>query len=70
MYGERLNQVDVRIAKTVRIGRTRIQGLFDLYNVFNASPVTALNTRYGPSWQQPLLILQGRLLKFGVQANF
>jgi len=46
------------------------QGMVDLYNLFNASPVLALNTRYGTSWQQPLAILMGRFVKFGVQVDF
>jgi hypothetical protein len=70
IYGDRLNQIDFRLTKTVRVGRGRVQGQFDLYNLFNASPVTSLNTRYGPSWQQPLVILQGRLIKFGLQVDF
>jgi hypothetical protein len=69
-YGDRLNQVDIRTTKTFSFGRTKVQGQFDLYNFFNASPVLALNTRYGPSWLQPIGILFGRLAKFGVQVDF
>jgi hypothetical protein len=71
MYADRLNQVDFRASKSFRVrqGR-RIQANIDLYNLFNVSPVLALNTTYGTSWQQPLQILQGRLLKFGVQLDF
>jgi hypothetical protein len=47
-----------------------VQGNVDLYNLFNASPILALNTTYGAAWQRPLQILQGRLLKFGVQVDF
>src|SRR5262249_43809957 len=69
-YGERLNQVDFRLAKTFKVGRARIQGTADLYNVFNASSVLSLNTRYGPSWLNPLTVLQGRFVKFGAQLEF
>ena len=65
-----MNQVDIRVTKTVKVGRARVEGKFDLYNLFNASPVLALNTRYGPSWLTPTAVLQGRLIKFGVQLNF
>ena len=34
----------------VKLGRTRIQGMLDIYNVFNANTVLVTNTRYGPSW--------------------
>jgi len=70
MFGERLNQVDFRVAKTVKMSRARIKAMVDLYNLFNASPVLALNTRYGPAWQQPLLVLSGRFVKLGVHVDF
>jgi len=71
MYGDRLDQLDVRATKTIKVGpRLRIQGMVDLYNVLNASPVIAQNNTYGPAWQTPTLILQPRLLKFSVQLNF
>jgi hypothetical protein len=70
MYGERLNQVDFRVSKIFSGGGRRLQANVDLYNLFNASPVLALNTTFGTAWQRPLQILQGRLLKFGVQLDF
>jgi hypothetical protein len=70
MYGERLNQMDFRISKIFSGGGRRLQANVDLYNLFNASPVLALNTTFGTAWQRPLQILQGRLLKFGMQLDF
>jgi outer membrane receptor protein involved in Fe transport len=70
LYGDRLNQVDLRVTKMVRVNRTRVRGMFDLYNLLNASPVLALNQRYGPAWQQPYITLPGRFMKFGVQMDF
>jgi len=71
MYGDRLSQIDFRVSKLVSIGTgRRLQANVDLYNLFNASPVLALNTTFGNAWQRPLQILQGRLLKFGVQLDF
>ena len=70
-YGDRLNQVDFRVSKIFRFGaKGRVQGNFDLYNMFNANPVLALNNTYGAAWQRPLQILQGRLLKFSAQLDF
>jgi hypothetical protein len=48
----------------------RAQALVDLYNLFNTNPVLALNNTFGPQWQRPTQILQGRLLKFGFQLDF
>jgi hypothetical protein len=71
MYGDRLNQLDLRFAKGFAIGQgRRIQGLVDIYNTLNASPVLNLNNSFGPAWQRPTQILHGRLLKLGVQLDF
>lgn len=71
MYAGRLNQVDFRLSKNIALGGgARVQANVDLYNMFNSSPTLALNTTYGSAWQRPLQILQGRLLKFGVQVDF
>jgi len=70
MYDTRLNQVDFRLSRIFSVGRARIQGNFDIYNVANASPVLRLNTRYGPAWTQPTYILPGRLFKFSTQVDF
>lgn len=69
-FENRLNQVDIRLAKLFTLGRGRIQGMFDIYNLFNASTVLSQNTRFGPSWRLPANILGARLFKFGVQIDF
>ena len=51
-------------------GSRRVQALVDVYNLFNANPVLALNNTFGPQWQRPTQILQGRLLKLGFQIDF
>jgi len=66
----RINQLDLRLTKIIRIRALRIQGMLDLYNVLNASPVLAALTTYGPRWSEPTQILDARLLKFGVQVEF
>jgi hypothetical protein len=70
LYENRLYQLDLRLTKTVKVGFTRLKGMFDVYNAFNASSILAINTRYGPAWKTPLQILAGRLAKFGVQVDF
>ena len=44
MFGERLNQLDLRFAKLLRFGQTRTSLNLDLYNVFNVSTVLAENS--------------------------
>jgi hypothetical protein len=66
----RIRQLDLRFAKIFRFGRYRVQGNFDAYNALNASPILAINTRYGASWRQPTEILAARTFKVGATLNF
>ena len=70
MFDERLNETDLRFTKIVRFGKSRVQGMLDLYNVFNARTPQAVNTTYGAAWLRPTLLLGGRLLKFGAQVDW
>jgi hypothetical protein len=47
-----------------------VEPQLDLYNALNANPVLAYNSTYGSAWQNPALILKGRLIKFGLQVKF
>jgi hypothetical protein len=46
-YDERHHQVDVRIGKLVRIGRTRAMVTLEVFNLLNANPVLARNNTLG-----------------------
>ncbi len=70
LYGDRFTQLDVRVGKNFKIGRTRISGSADLYNLFNSSAVLSQNNTFGTAWRTPTQILQGRLLKLGAQVDF
>jgi hypothetical protein len=69
MYGERMNQLDLRIAKILRVGRTRTSANVDLYNALNSNAVLTQNNNFG-AWQQPTSILLARFVKLGVQFDF
>jgi hypothetical protein len=71
MYGDRINQVDLRFSKTVMVGGARkLRLMADVYNAMNASPVISVNTTYGPNWLRPTQVLVGRFLKVGAQLDF
>ena len=52
MFGERLNQLDVRIAKILRFGRQRVSMNLDIFSALNGNAVTAESTAYG-NWRTP-----------------
>jgi hypothetical protein len=68
-YGDRMNQVDLRMGKLFRVGKTRTQVNFDLYNLFNANPVVTLSNDFA-IWQRPTAILDARLFKISGQFDF
>jgi hypothetical protein len=59
-YEDRINQVDFRLSRPFVVARARIRPSLDIYNLFNASPILDLNSRYGPTWLQPTVVLPGR----------
>jgi hypothetical protein len=67
---DRFTQLDIRLARIFRIGPTRVQGMFDVYNALNANPVLGLNTRYGGAWLNAQQVLAARMFKVGAQFNF
>jgi hypothetical protein len=69
------NELDVRVGRTFRFGRTRAQAFIDLFNVLNAGTALSVNETYSSNpatnvWMTPLTIMSGRFARFGVQVNF
>ncbi len=71
MYGDRINQFDMRIAKALKLGRSRTQIALDIYNAFNSSAVLTYNSTFVPggTWLQPLTILTPRFLKITAEID-
>ena len=69
-FEDRITQLDVRLTRAFTFGRTRVVGIFDVFNALNASPILSDNTRYGTSWLQPTEILAARIVKLGAQLSF
>jgi hypothetical protein len=69
MYGDRINQFDVRVAKTVKWGRSQTLIAADVYNVLNSSAVLTYNNTFVPGgpWLQPLTILTARFFKITIE---
>ena len=74
LYGERMNDVDLRFGKIFHFrGHSRISANVDLYNAFNRSTVIVENSAYAPTtttWRQPQSIISPRLVKLSAQIDF
>ena len=72
MYGDRLTQLDFRVAKILRFNRTRTTVGVDLYNVTNSSAILTYNNVFVPGgqWKQPLTVLTGRFARISAEFTF
>ena len=75
-YGDRINQLDVSISKTIRHGRASFQPKIDFFNLLNVSPVidvrnSATGMLFGTaSYMQPSSVLVGRVFQLGAIVKF
>jgi hypothetical protein len=70
VFEDRLSQLDVRLTKKLQFGRVRVQGMFDVYNIFNAATVLTTNGRFGSTFLRPTVVMGGRTFKVGGELNF
>jgi hypothetical protein len=77
LYGDRVNELDFKIAKIVRFGGTRLNAGLEIYNALNANAVltyaqtfsTAVQSGPG-AWLQPTQVMTPRFFKFTAQFDF
>lgn len=69
---DRVNQLDFRAAKVLRIAGKRTQITFDMYNALNSNVVQTYNSNYNPAgaWRIPTAILPARVAKISAQLDF
>jgi hypothetical protein len=72
LWGERRNNMDLRIAKILRYGGMRAQVGVDIFNLLNADTITNYNYGFVPggSWLIPTTIVPARYARIGVQVDF
>jgi hypothetical protein len=65
-----VNLLDLRFAKTFRMGSARFEPTVDVYNVFNNNAVTNAVQTIGTSLGRPSSIVMGRLARVGGRITF
>ena len=70
LYGDRVTQLDFRVAKILRFGRTRTNIGIDFYNVMNSSTTLTYNNTYGATWLRPQTFMPARFAKVTGQLSF
>ncbi|MBI4519292.1 MAG: hypothetical protein HY701_00525, partial [Gemmatimonadetes bacterium] len=69
MYGDRVNQFDLRLSRTFRFGARRAAVNLDVYNALNQNPVMQEQSAYA-IWRRPLRIMDARMFKVSGQIDF
>jgi hypothetical protein len=78
VWGARVNEFDIRVAKVLKFGRVRSNVGIDVYNVLNSSTILTYNQTFNatavaqPSaaWLAPTAVLTPRFLKISAQIDF
>jgi len=76
LFADRVNEIDFRVGKALRFGRTRLNVALDLLNALNLSTILVPNQSFipGGAWLAPTgtqtPVLTARTAKFTVQYDF
>ena len=76
MYSDRVNELDLRIGKNLRFGRTRLNAAVDLLNALNLSTIIIPNQAFipGGAWLAPTgtqtPVMTARTAKLTLQYDF
>ena len=66
----RQNQIDARLKRIFPFKGKQIEAQFDVFNALNANPILTVNQTYGTALDRPASVLQGRMIRLGLQAKF
>jgi len=69
VYGDRINQLDLRFGKLVRVGPTRSMFSVDIYNALNSDAPLTESATYS-IFRRPTAVAAARFVKFTVQFDF
>ena len=67
---ERMNLLDLRFEKVIKLGKMDLSPVADVYNVLNSNVSTSEVTAVGSSLGRPSAILDGRFVRLGAKLNF
>jgi len=72
-YGDYIRQIDMRLGKIIRFGRTRSLVAIDVYNLTNENAGLTYQQTFtgnGASWFNPQTLLMPRFVRFNVTVDF
>jgi hypothetical protein len=77
LYGDRVNEVDFKLAKIFRFSGMRLNAGLEIYNALNANATLTYNQTFNPAvpagpggWLQPTQVMTPRFFKVTAQFDF
>jgi hypothetical protein len=76
IYGDRVNELDFKVAKILRVGQTRASVGVEIYNALNSDAVLTRNETFtltgsgSSAWLAPRQVLTPRFFKLSAQVEF
>jgi hypothetical protein len=77
LYGDRVNELDFKLAKIFRFGGTRLNAGLEIYNALNGASALTYNQTFNPAvpagpggWLQPTQVMTPRFFKLTAQFDF
>jgi hypothetical protein len=72
VWGDRVNELNLRFAKVLRLGRTRTHVGVDVFNILNSDAILTYNQTFQPGgqWLAPQSVLTPRFMKVSAQIDF
>ena len=70
MFGDRIDQLDLRIGKVLRFGRTRTNLNVDIVNALNSNDNIGYSPTFSATWPTPTSVLTARLFRLSAQLEF
>ena len=73
VWGDRINEIDVRVAKILKFGRLRTNVGLDIFNLVNSNRILTYNQTFIPgstAWLAPTSVLTPRFVKISAQIDF
>jgi len=65
-----VNIVDLNLKRSFKVGHMNFYPRVDIFNILNTSGIQTYITQLGPTYGNAITILDGRLIKFGLNVNW
>jgi hypothetical protein len=70
VFGDRIDQLDLRLGKVLRFGRTRANLNIDIVNALNSNDNLGYSPTFSATWPTPTSVITARLFRLSAQFDF